>query len=117
MLVFSRNPNQSVIAQLTCGGLLKTTVLETRGDRVRLGFEAPRHVPVHRQEVFDRIQSNSVQSDRPFFYMVNMPANVAESYESMKLSIMSHKLAGWNEISKQQMLGALAALADVARAA
>ena len=33
-------------------------VVEIRGDKVRLGVEAPKEVPVHRREVFDAIQRN-----------------------------------------------------------
>jgi carbon storage regulator len=33
-------------------------VVEIRGDKVRLGVEAPREVPVHRREVYDAIQRN-----------------------------------------------------------
>jgi carbon storage regulator len=32
------------------------TIVDIRGDKVRLGIQAPQHVPVHRQEVYDAIQ-------------------------------------------------------------
>ena len=47
MLVLSRKPNESVIL----GSNIKVTVLDIRGDKVRLGFEAPNSVPIHREEV------------------------------------------------------------------
>jgi carbon storage regulator len=34
---------------------IKVTVLEVRGDKVRLGFEAPRDVPIHREEIHEKI--------------------------------------------------------------
>ena len=48
MLVLSRKPGQSLII----GGQIVLTVLEIDGDRVKLGIEAPRQVPVLRHELF-----------------------------------------------------------------
>jgi len=59
MLVLSRKNLESVVV----GGsrsfeqLLKVTVLEIKNDRVRLGFEAPAEIPVHRSEVWERIRA------------------------------------------------------------
>lgn len=47
MLVLSRKKNERV----KIGGDLWVTVVEIRGDKVRLGFDAPPEVPVHREEV------------------------------------------------------------------
>ena len=44
--------------------LLKVTVLEIKNDRVRLGFEAPAEIPVHRAEVWERIRAGG-QSASP----------------------------------------------------
>lgn len=52
MLVLSRKVNESIVID----GGIKVTVVEVRGDKVRLGFEAPEETKVHRQEVFDAIQ-------------------------------------------------------------
>lgn len=54
MLVLSRKKNESIIINDD----ITVVVVEIRGDKVRLGIEAPKHVPVHRQEVFDAIQRN-----------------------------------------------------------
>jgi carbon storage regulator len=57
MLVLSRKTQESVVV----GGsdrferMLKVTVLEIKGEKVRLGFEADADVPVHRSEVWERI--------------------------------------------------------------
>ena len=51
MLVLSRKKNESVVINDN----IVVTVLEIRGDKVRLGIEAPRDIPVHRREVFDAI--------------------------------------------------------------
>lgn len=64
MLVLSRKSKESVVI----GGndafarLLKITVLDVGGGKVRLGFEVDADIPVHRKEVWDRIQAE-VQSN------------------------------------------------------
>ena len=52
MLVLQRKVNE----RIQIGTDIFITVVEIRGDKVRLGFEAPRNVPIHRQEVADAIQ-------------------------------------------------------------
>ena len=52
MLVLSRRSNESIVI----AGDIVVTVLEIRGDQVRLGIDAPRHVTVHREEVHADIQ-------------------------------------------------------------
>ncbi len=51
MLVLTRKKNESIVINND----IRITVVEIRGDKVRLGIVAPREVPVHRQEVFDEI--------------------------------------------------------------
>lgn len=60
MLVVSRKAQESVAIADTGGHscLVKVTVVEVRGDRVRLGFEANNDVPVHRWEVWQRLVEN-----------------------------------------------------------
>lgn len=55
MLVLSRKKNESIVINND----IVITVVELRGDKVRLGVEAPQNVPVHRQEVFDAIMRNN----------------------------------------------------------
>ncbi|MDA0587363.1 MAG: carbon storage regulator CsrA [Planctomycetota bacterium] len=52
MLVLSRQRDESIII----GDNIVITVVDIRGDKVRLGIDAPKEVPVHRQEVYDAIQ-------------------------------------------------------------
>ena len=54
MLVLSRKKNESIIINDD----IKIVVVEIRGDKVRLGVDAPKEVPVHRQEVYDAIRRN-----------------------------------------------------------
>lgn len=51
MLVLSRKKNESIVINSD----IVITVVEIRGDKVRLGIEAPKDVPVHRQEVYEAI--------------------------------------------------------------
>jgi carbon storage regulator len=52
MLVLSRHRDESIMI----GDDIVITIVDIRGDKVRLGIQAPQHVPVHRQEVYDAIQ-------------------------------------------------------------
>lgn len=53
MLVLSRKKNESIIIN----DHITITVVEIRGDKVRLGIDAPKDVAVHRREVYEAIQS------------------------------------------------------------
>ncbi len=61
MLVLSRTRGQQIII----GGSITVTVLEVRGDKVKLGFAGPAEVPIHRQEVFERLQQERQVDARP----------------------------------------------------
>ena len=54
MLVLSRKKNESIVINDD----ITIVVVEIRGDKVRLGVEAPKEVPVHRREVYDAIRRN-----------------------------------------------------------
>lgn len=55
MLVLSRRANESIVI----GDDIVVTVLDVRGDQVRLGIDAPRHLAVHREEVYGQIQAEN----------------------------------------------------------
>ena len=60
MLVLSRHRDESIVI----GHDITITVVEIRGDKVRLAIDAPREVPVHRREVYDAIQrERNAESD------------------------------------------------------
>jgi carbon storage regulator len=52
VLVLSRRPHES----FRIGHDVVITVLEVNGDKVRIGIDAPSHVQVHRQEVYEEVQ-------------------------------------------------------------
>ena len=52
MLVLSRKQGEGIVI----GGGVTVTVLEMNGNQVKLGFTAPKEVPIHREEVHQRIE-------------------------------------------------------------
>lgn len=57
MLVLSRKKNESIVINDD----ITIVVVEIRGDKVRLGVEAPKEVPVHRREVYDAIKRSELE--------------------------------------------------------
>jgi len=55
MLVLARQRDEAVII----GGDIEVTVVDIRGDKVRLGITAPKHIAVHRKEIYDMIKKES----------------------------------------------------------
>jgi carbon storage regulator len=60
MLVLSRQRDESIII----GDNIVITIVDIRGDKVRLGINAPTEIPVHRQEVYDAIQRENQRAGR-----------------------------------------------------
>jgi carbon storage regulator len=58
MLVLSRKKNESIIINDN----ITVTIIEIRGDKVRLGIEAPKDVTVHRREVYEAIQAQNANA-------------------------------------------------------
>lgn len=58
MLVLSRQRDESIII----GDNIVVTIVDIRGDKVRLGIDAPTEVPVHRREVYDAIQRENLRA-------------------------------------------------------
>ncbi len=57
MLVLSRKKNESIVID----DCIVITIVDIRGDKVRLGIQAPQEVSIHRSEVYDAIQSQLEQ--------------------------------------------------------
>lgn len=60
MLVLSRHRDESIMI----GDDVVVTIVDIRGDKVRLGIEAPTSIPVHRQEVYEAIQRENEQASK-----------------------------------------------------
>jgi len=60
MLVLSRQRDESIII----GDDIQITVVDIRGDKVRLGITAPPHIPVHRREIYEAIRRESLTGQR-----------------------------------------------------
>ena len=58
MLVLSRQKDQTIMI----GDTIEITVVDIRGDKVRLGISAPSKIPVHRKEVYDAIQRENQEA-------------------------------------------------------
>ena len=62
MLVLSRK----ICETIRIGDTIKVTIVEIRGNRIRLGIEAPASVPVHREEVYQLIKDKKEEERDPF---------------------------------------------------
>lgn len=60
MLVLSRKKYESILV----GDEVEIFIVEIRGDKVRLGIEAPKEVPVHRREVYDAIHCGEKRKEK-----------------------------------------------------
>ena len=60
MLVLTRKPNESIMI----GDDVEVSVVEIRGDQVKLGIRAPKTIVVHRKEIFLAIQRENIDASR-----------------------------------------------------
>ncbi|MEM1229702.1 MAG: carbon storage regulator CsrA [Pseudomonadota bacterium] len=60
MLILTRKLGETI----AIGHDIKVTLLTINGNQARIGIEAPRDVPVHREEIYERISSEQSQSAR-----------------------------------------------------
>lgn len=60
MLVLSRQRDESIII----GDTIVVTIVDIRGDKVRLGIDAPTEIPVHRREVYEAIQRENLRASQ-----------------------------------------------------
>jgi carbon storage regulator len=61
MLVLTRKPNESIMI----GDDVEVSVVDVKGDQVKLGITAPKSIKVHRKEIFLAIQSENIDASRP----------------------------------------------------
>jgi carbon storage regulator len=60
MLVLSRQRDESIMI----GDDVEITIVDVRGDKVRLGITAPKSIPVHRREIYDAIQREKAEGKK-----------------------------------------------------
>jgi carbon storage regulator len=60
MLVLSRQRDECIMI----GDNIVVTIVDIRGDKVRLGIQAPAEIPVHRQEVYEAIQRENLRASQ-----------------------------------------------------
>jgi carbon storage regulator len=60
MLVLTRRPNESIMI----GEDVEISIVEIKGEQVKLGITAPRNIKVHRKEVFQAIQRENIDAAR-----------------------------------------------------
>jgi carbon storage regulator len=80
VLVLTRRANQSIMI----GHEIVVTVLEVRGDQVRLGIKAPRSIDVHREEIFAQLQQANRDAVKP-------SKTALESLQTLKTSADERK--------------------------
>jgi carbon storage regulator len=61
MLVLSRQKDESIMI----GDDVEITIVDVRGDKVRLGINAPRNISVHRKEIYLAIQKEKEENEHP----------------------------------------------------
>ncbi len=74
MLVLSRQKDESIMI----GDEVEITIVDVRGDKVRLGITAPKNIPVHRREIYDAIQREKAQKDSALHAGDSKPADKPE---------------------------------------
>ncbi|MFH1550889.1 MAG: carbon storage regulator CsrA [Planctomycetota bacterium] len=58
MLVLSRQKNETIMI----GDMIEITIVDVKGEKVRVGINAPIEIPVHRKEVYDAIKRENIQA-------------------------------------------------------
>ena len=59
MLVLTRRPELGDHSKISIGHDIELTVVEVRGEQVRLGIDAPKHVSIHRKEIWLQLQAEA----------------------------------------------------------
>lgn len=89
MLILSRKPGESIVID----GRIVIKVIRLDGDIVKLGIEAPREVPVHRQEVYDEIQQSNQEALTDTRPMLPRLSSVNQTPSTLKIKPASAKTA------------------------
>jgi carbon storage regulator len=88
MLVLSRQRDETIVI----GDDIEMTIVDIRGDKVRIGIRAPSHVAVHRKEVYDAIKRENEQAARFEDNELNTLSRNVRSPQASKHSIPASRL-------------------------
>lgn len=61
MLILTRKPNESIMI----GDDVEVSIVEVKGEQVKLGISAPKNIKVHRKEIFLAIQRENIDASHP----------------------------------------------------
>ena len=67
MLILTRKVGE----RIRIGDDISVIVLGLRGNQVRIGIDAPSHVSIHREEIYDRIQAERIRAERESMAIAN----------------------------------------------
>lgn len=108
MLVLSRKKNE----QIRIGDDIVITVIEIRGDKIKLGINAPKNVSVHRQEIYDAInglhvgdvvqyeglrEALIVAQVEPLVLVGVLGNSIYTTIHKDSLNVISHQGSGWTD--------------------
>lgn len=82
MLVLSRSRDETIMI----GDDVEITIVDVRGDKVRVGVNAPVHVPVHRKEVYEAIKKENEQASRMRPELIGHVANCGTNGTTRRFS-------------------------------
>ena len=103
MVVISRKQNESIVINDDT----TVTIVEIRGDKVRLGVVAPKEASVHRQEVHDLIQPNGAPEQAgPGAEITLLKAELAAAQEKLKLyqeTVAHFVKEDWKDVTQEDL--------------
>lgn len=88
MLVLTRHINESIVIGLE--GEIEVTIVDIRGDKVRLGINAPTEIPVHRRETHEAIQRENLKTSGLEMQTAQQPIDIKQkitSYEQFRTQL------------------------------
>ncbi len=96
MLVLSRRKDETIMI----GDEVEITIVDVRGDTVRLGIKAPRSVSVHRKEIYDAIQAENIAAAKESAPAETTASNFGSLGSLLKTDALpSGKLSGLGKLS------------------
>jgi hypothetical protein len=89
-------------------------VQDPDADQSGAGLDEPQVVPFDEPQLVGDEPAAAVPAFQPFAQLPSLPDDLAEAFEAFKVAIVNHRLAGWKEISRGDVIAALDALKQLA---